>query len=81
VCPYPVQTREGRDVMKPDELASATWRKSSYSGGAGSNCVLVAMTEETVGIRDSKQGDHGTVLLLSKGAWQEFTRALKVLGG
>ncbi|WP_406156837.1 DUF397 domain-containing protein [Streptomyces sp. NBC_00882] len=31
-----------------------TWRKSSYSGDQGGNCVEIAETPATVSIRDSK---------------------------
>ncbi|MET4662110.1 hypothetical protein ABID80_005861 [Streptomyces sp. PvP037] len=31
-----------------------TWFKSSYSGTAGDNCVEVAVTEQTIHVRDSK---------------------------
>lgn len=37
--------------MSSTELA---WFKSSYSGTAGDNCVEVAVTKETVHVRDSK---------------------------
>lgn len=30
------------------------WRKSSYSGTEGDNCVEVAAAEQTVHVRDSK---------------------------
>ncbi|WP_086792650.1 DUF397 domain-containing protein [Streptomyces thermovulgaris] len=31
-----------------------TWFKSSYSGTAGDNCVEVAVTEQAIHVRDSK---------------------------
>ncbi|MHC3450271.1 DUF397 domain-containing protein [Streptomyces prasinus] len=31
-----------------------TWFKSSYSGTAGDNCVEVAVTEQAIRVRDSK---------------------------
>jgi len=42
----------------PDDL---TWRTSSYSGSNGGNCIEVAITPDTVAIRDSKDAD-GPVL-------------------
>ncbi|MFF4525588.1 DUF397 domain-containing protein [Streptomyces bluensis] len=37
------------------DIGDRPWVKSSYSGGAGSDCVEVAFgTGETVGVRDSK---------------------------
>ncbi|MES9535794.1 MULTISPECIES: DUF397 domain-containing protein [unclassified Actinomadura] len=32
----------------------ATWRKSSYSGGEGGQCVELASLDGSVGIRDSR---------------------------
>ncbi|MFI7020232.1 DUF397 domain-containing protein [Streptomyces sp. NPDC050164] len=37
--------------MNTTELA---WFKSSYSGSSGDDCVEVAVTEQTVHVRDSK---------------------------
>ncbi|MFJ2175722.1 DUF397 domain-containing protein [Streptomyces sp. NPDC087851] len=53
------------------------WRKSSYSNGAGGECVEVAATGAAkVGIRDSKVplGPHIAVQL---GAWDLFVGALR----
>jgi hypothetical protein len=63
--------------MDDGDLTNAQWRKSSYSTGGGSNCVLVAAAGRMVGVRDSKQGKHGTVLLLSRDSWQHLTSVLK----
>ncbi|MBP2320884.1 hypothetical protein JOF56_001269 [Kibdelosporangium banguiense] len=38
----------------PSALTGATWRKSSFSGPNGGECVEVAVTPELIGIRDSK---------------------------
>ncbi|WP_079042725.1 DUF397 domain-containing protein, partial [Streptomyces albus] len=38
-----------------------TWRKSSYSGSDGGNCVEVARTPGRVHVRDSKE-QRGPVL-------------------
>ncbi|MEW2488182.1 DUF397 domain-containing protein [Streptomyces sp. NPDC048411] len=41
-------------------LTVPQWRKSSYSNGAGGECIEIANLHATVGIRDSKgpQGPH-----------------------
>ncbi|HEX6341259.1 DUF397 domain-containing protein [Umezawaea sp.] len=39
--------------MHPD-LDGAVWRKSSYSGGNGGECVELAFAEHVIGVRDSK---------------------------
>lgn len=43
------------------------WRKSSYSGSE-TECVEVALTQNVVGVRDTKDRDGGT-LSLSASAW------------
>ena len=35
------------------------WRKSSYSGGNGGNCVEVADHDEMILVRDTKNREHG----------------------
>ena len=59
------------------ELRGAQWRKSSYSGGSGGNCVEVATNlPGLVAIRDSKH-PNGPALVLPPATWQAFTTALR----
>ena len=60
--------------MTDDDLSRAQWRKSSYSGNSG-NCVEVAMTDDVIGIRDSKNPD-GPVLSFSPSEWDAFIRGV-----
>ena len=57
--------------------ADKTWRKSSYSGGQGGNCVEVAARPAGhTAVRDSK--DHnGSVLWFPPEAWGVFTAGIK----
>lgn len=55
-------------------LTSAKWRKSSYSGSNGGECVELAGLPGTVAVRDSKDPE-GPVLLLSRAALREAVRA------
>jgi hypothetical protein len=42
------------------DLTNAIWRKSSYSGGNGGNCVEVASNlPGVVAVRDSKRPEDG----------------------
>lgn len=41
------------------ELVDVRWRKSSYTTSNGGDCVEVARLAEGVGIRDSKNREHG----------------------
>jgi uncharacterized protein DUF397 len=53
-------------------LTDADWRKSSYSGNNGGNCVEVAANlPGVVAIRDSKDPDGG-VLVFATPEWRAF---------
>jgi Domain of unknown function (DUF397) len=53
------------------------WRKSSYSGQGGGNCVEVAtLPDGSHAVRDSKDAD-GPVLCFSADEWQAFVRRVK----
>jgi hypothetical protein len=57
-------------------LGPAAWRKSSYSGQAGS-CVEVAdIRQAAVGVRDSKD-PGGPALVIGPDAWGVLTRRIK----
>ena len=51
------------------------WRKSSYSGANGGQCVEVAPAE-SVAVRDTTDRDGVTLNFTAK-AWQQFTRRLR----
>jgi hypothetical protein len=55
------------------ELSNATWRKSSYSGSNGGDCVELADAAGAVAVRDSKD-PHGPVLLLTRTALRTAAR-------
>jgi Domain of unknown function (DUF397) len=60
-----------------DGLDRAQWRKSTYSGGNGGNCVEVARNlPGVVAVRDSKDRT-GPVLTFSPAGWAAFTARLK----
>jgi hypothetical protein len=59
------------------DLTKATWRKSSYSGSSGGQCVEVAINlPDTVAVRDSKNV-FGPELAISDQAWSRFVQAIK----
>jgi hypothetical protein len=58
-------------------LAGALWRKSSYSGGSGGNCVEVATNlPGLVAVRDSKS-PGAPALLLTPTQWRALTATLR----
>ncbi|WP_433467940.1 DUF397 domain-containing protein [Spirillospora sp. CA-128828] len=56
------------------DLTEAKWRKSSYSGSNGGNCVELARLPMMVAVRDSKDPD-GPVLLLTREALRTAVQA------
>jgi hypothetical protein len=57
-------------------VADRKWRKSSYSGSTGGDCVEVAVDAPQAALRDSKDV-HGAVLTVGHPAWREFLRRTK----
>jgi hypothetical protein len=56
--------------MSTPELA---WFKSSYSGSSGDDCVEVAVTEQAVRVRDSKDVTR-PALAVGREGWGRFVR-------
>lgn len=58
-------------------LDNVTWRKSSYTGSNGGNCVEVAaLPDRSLAVRDSKDPD-GPKLTFTRAEWRTFTAAIK----
>jgi hypothetical protein len=51
------------------------WRKSSYSGSNGGNCIEVAASPDVM-VRDTADRD-GTTLAFSAKVWADFLGALR----
>ncbi|MEB3368092.1 DUF397 domain-containing protein [Saccharopolyspora mangrovi] len=61
--------------MNSVRLADATWRKSSRSAN-NAYCVEVAVTDEVVGVRDTKDRESST-LAFSRVRWNDFLSGLR----
>ena len=60
-----------------DSLNGAPWRKSSYSGSSGSNCIEAGIGEAgRVLVRDTADRD-GALLSVAAAVWARFTDSLK----
>jgi hypothetical protein len=55
--------------------STLSWRKSSYSGSSGGQCVEMAVSGRVL-VRDSKKPDGGR-LGFSAQAWREFAARIK----
>jgi hypothetical protein len=61
------------------EVLEWRWRKSSYSGNGGADCVEVASgLPDVVAVRDSKNPD-GPILTFSRDEWASFITRLRTL--
>ena len=64
-------------VVSTVDFSGAVWRKSSRSGGGNNgSCVEVAFSGPSVGVRDSKSPDAGT-LVFSSVQWAFFLRGFQ----
>ena len=59
-----------------DGKRAVTWRKSSYSGNNGGNCVEVGTAANLIAVRDSKDPD-GSVLAFAADTWAAFAERVK----
>lgn len=62
--------------MRKAPSKTTYWRKSTYSGQSGPNCVEIAQLGRVVGARDSKDVGRGH-LSVSSDAWTALTDAIK----
>lgn len=62
--------------MTRSKVVRSQWRKSSYSGTGGAECVEVAASVSVVGVRDSK-APEGPALLLGAGEWSGLVERIK----
>ncbi|MFI0484149.1 DUF397 domain-containing protein [Actinomadura sp. 9N215] len=58
------------------DLTKAGWRKSSYTGPNGGECVELAAVPEMVAVRDSKDPD-GPKLLVTRRAFAALLSDIK----
>ncbi|WP_329087613.1 MULTISPECIES: DUF397 domain-containing protein [unclassified Streptosporangium] len=63
-------------MISPD-LSGAAWRKSSYSGPNGDDCVEVAINlPGLIAVRDSKD-PSGPMLTFSPTTWNNFLMGIR----
>lgn len=59
-----------------EDTIGPRWRKSSYSGNGGGNCVEVRHGAGAVAVRDTRDR-QGPVLRFDAGAWRRFADQVK----
>lgn len=63
------------NASEPTPDRTSPWFKSSYSNGAGGECVECAPSMDGALVRDSKN-TGGPVVAIRAGAWEAFVRGL-----
>jgi hypothetical protein len=59
------------------DTSARMWRKSTYSGNNGGNCVEIGTGTDTVLVRDTKNDGTGPVLSFTPETWTAFSKMLK----
>jgi len=60
--------------------STVAWRKSSYSGNNGGDCVEVGNADHLIAVRDSKAVDEAR-LGFGRAAWEAFAARVKAGAG
>ncbi|MFH0174924.1 DUF397 domain-containing protein [Streptomyces cacaoi] len=63
-------------IAVPGRRSRPAWFTSSYSNGAGGECVECALMGDGALVRDSK-GAGGPEIAVRSGAWSSFIAAVK----
>lgn len=58
------------------DISNVNWRKASYSGANGGDCVEVAAIPTAIAVRDSKDPD-GYKLAFTPPTWQSFIQRVR----
>ncbi|HEX3955788.1 MAG TPA: DUF397 domain-containing protein [Trebonia sp.] len=62
------------------QAVGVQWRKSTYSGHGGQNCVEAGHALGAVLIRDTKDNERGPVLRVTASDWRRFTATVRTIG-
>ncbi|WP_079078625.1 DUF397 domain-containing protein [Streptomyces sp. DSM 15324] len=63
-------------MATPDGTSRPKWFTSSYSNGAGGECVQCAFTGDGIVVRDSKS-EGGPEVFFGRWAWLAFVHAVR----
>lgn len=58
-------------------MPTDAWRRSSYSGGGNACVEVAALSDDRVGVRDSKLGDRSPVLTVPAAVFADFIDSVK----
>ena len=63
--------------VRSEDIARATWRKSSLSAYNGSCFEIARLPADRVGVRDTKDKGSGPVLIFNQNEWSAFLSGAK----
>ena len=63
--------------VRAEDIARATWKKSSMSAYNGSCFEIARLLEDRVGVRDTKDKGSGPVLIFNQSEWSAFLSGAK----
>ena len=59
------------------ESTALSWRKSSYAGNGGANCVDAASRDRVALVRDTKANGNGPVHRFTLAEWHAFVAGVR----
>jgi hypothetical protein len=63
--------------VSAEDIAQATWRKSSISAYNGSCFEIARLLKDRIGVRDTKDKGSGPVLIFNQNEWNAFLSGAK----
>jgi hypothetical protein len=63
--------------VRSEDIARATWKKSSKSAYNGSCFEIARLLEDRVAVRDTKDSGSGPVLIFNQSEWDAFLSGAK----
>lgn len=75
--PYATSSYYQLRGVRSDDVARATWRKSSVSAYNGSCFEIARLLEDRIGVRDTKDKGSGPVLIFNQNEWNAFLLGAK----
>lgn len=67
----------GKRGVRTEDIVQAAWQKSSFSAYNGDCFEAARLSGDRVGVRDTKDGGAGPVLIFNNNEWDAFIKGAK----